>query len=150
MFKKILLSLAMLTTASISFAADFSFNLPKDWSIEQNTPFKAMASDSTAIITELPLNAQWQAQNLELINEAMTFMHQKQFGGEPGLPQPVKGKNWTGILQSQVSGLGGYEFQLVAKTKNKAYVFYMASPYPDLNDEEKQSLQNILLSLNTN
>lgn len=149
MFKKILLPLVLLLITNISYATGFSFKLPDDWSIEQETPFRAIAADYSAMISGSALGEQWQTQSLELVNEMTTFMHHKQFGGEPGTPQPVTGQNWTGILQSQPSGMGGYELQLVAKAKEKTYVFYMATPYSDLTEDDIQALQQILLSLKT-
>jgi hypothetical protein len=124
----------------------FRFKAAGNWQIKETNPFMAISPDGSSMIREMILDSKYDSEDLDFVNYLVTMTHQKQFGGQHGNAAEVSGINWIGYLQSHVSGMGGYEFQLVARADDKTYVFYLALPMHP-SQKENAEFEKILLSL---
>ncbi|CAM3604178.1 hypothetical protein VA7868_03497 [Vibrio aerogenes CECT 7868] len=150
MIKKLGSLLSFLASSATGSTApkdqEINFSKAEGWTIESKRPFLIVSESGEAMIEELQLDQKFQNEALDFVNYIVTTAHHKQFGGEPSAATEVNGENWNGYLQSQPGGIGGYEFQLVARSGGKTYVFYLALPELP-NEPDMQKYRDLILSL---
>jgi hypothetical protein len=147
----ILLSFPALAETHDSPDGSFSFTTPDGWEDFDQSEFALVSPDGFVLLKQLPLKSPPTDKSLKDVNDWITFVHHRDLGGTPGEPQIVSGNGWKGILQSQETKSGGYEYQLVAKSETTVLVFYLALPVPGSQTEvDLKQLEQVLLSLTIN